>query len=81
MKKYLVTLALSALAIVGFSQETIYETEQNTPYYPESIRQSDDYISGDAFWIFTIPPTERILPPSCGFTVGTHGWFKELPMD
>ncbi len=45
MKKYLFTFTLSALAIVGFSQETLYTTEVNIPYYPESIRQSDDYIS------------------------------------
>jgi carboxylesterase type B len=45
MKKYLLTLALSALSIAGFSQETLYETERNIPYYPESIRQSDNYIS------------------------------------
>lgn len=45
MKKYLFTFTFTLLAIAGFSQETLYTTEVNIPYYPESIRQSDDYIS------------------------------------
>ena len=66
------------VSIVLFSQETLYETEINIPYYPENIRQSNDYISERCVLDIYYPTNKKISPPSFGFTVGTHGWFKRV---
>ena len=80
MKKYLFTLALSALAIVGFSQETLYTTEVNIPYYPENIRQSDDYISERCVLDIYYPTNRKDFATIVWFHGGgLTGGSKELP--
>ncbi len=80
MKKYLFTLALSALAIVGFSQETLYTTEKNIPYYPESIRQSNNYISERCVLDIYYPTNKKDFATIVWFHGGgLTGGSKELP--
>ena len=44
MKFFLLAILISS-GIVGFAQETDYETKLNIPYYSESVNQSDEYIN------------------------------------
>ena len=80
MKKFLFTLALSAVSIVLFSQETLYETEINIPYYPENIRQSNDYISERCVLDIYYPTNKKDFATIVWFHGGgLTGGSKELP--
>lgn len=80
MKKYLFTFTFTLLAIAGFSQETLYTTEVNIPYYPESIRQSDDYISERCVLDIYYPTNMKDFATIVWFHGGgLTGGSKELP--
>ncbi|MGI6574144.1 MAG: alpha/beta hydrolase [Fermentimonas sp.] len=80
MKKYLFTLSLIALSLLGFSQETLYKTETNIPYYPESIRQSNDYVSERCVLDIYYPTNKKDFATIVWFHGGgLTGGSKQLP--
>jgi acetyl esterase/lipase len=44
MKRSLIALLLAAFCLAIFAQSTGYSTQENIPYYSETVRQSDEYI-------------------------------------
>ena len=80
MRKILLSLYLIGFGIIGFAQETEYQTKLNIPYYSDLVNQSDEYIKERCVLDVYYPSNLKNFPTIVWFHGGgLTGGEKEIP--
>lgn len=80
MKLRLLSLLLFCFSLVLQAQEAVYSTSMDLPYYPESLRSSDEYLSERCVLDVYYPENLEDFPTVVWFHGGgLRGGNKEIP--